>query len=260
LDFFAFWKRRFIRLYPAYIASILLYIWWVDFNWFFVWDLLSHLLMLHNFSTSTVYSMNGVWWTLAIEEQLYLLYFVLLWMRRKWGWNLTLLVTLFCRFLILGLSIGLHAVGFDMPFNESALSNWWIWALGAVAVEAHKNVIKLPEIFYSKLLTAIVLVVTATFYYFGATQPGTIYSRLSAGFTPLLWGFGFFLLINWVVRENYSVRLLAFIGLFSYSLYLTHEFVIKILNPNILIGTVACLIFGYAFFRVFERPFMKPAI
>ncbi len=37
-----------------------------------------HLLMLHNLDPNTCYTINGVFWTLAIEEQLYLAYFLLL--------------------------------------------------------------------------------------------------------------------------------------------------------------------------------------
>ena len=36
-------------------------------------------------------------WTLAIEEQLYLAYFLLLFLRVRWGWGVTIAVCLFAR-------------------------------------------------------------------------------------------------------------------------------------------------------------------
>jgi peptidoglycan/LPS O-acetylase OafA/YrhL len=56
-----------------------------------------HLLMLHNLDPKTCYSINGVFWTLAIEEQLYLAYFLLLFLRRRWGWSLALTMCLLAR-------------------------------------------------------------------------------------------------------------------------------------------------------------------
>ena len=53
-----------------------------------------HLLMLHNLDPHTCYTINGVFWTLAIEEQLYLAYFLLLFLRVRFGWGVTIAVCL----------------------------------------------------------------------------------------------------------------------------------------------------------------------
>lgn len=215
--------------------------------------------MLHNLDARTVYSMNGVWWTLAVEEQLYLLYFVLLWMRRKWGWAVVLTTTFLLRFVVLGVSLAFHQMGVDIPFSESALSNWWIWALGALSVEAYMGIVRLPRLFYSLTFAAAILIAAGGLFHAGIVSPGTIVSQAAAVFTPLLWGLAFFTIVNRCVRDGLGLRSLAFVGLFSYSLYLTHEFVIRVVPFGLLIGFSISLAFAYAFFRLFEKPFMKSA-
>src|ERR1041385_7192746 len=120
------------------------------FDGFFVWDMISHLLMIHNFDNHTAYSMNRVFWTLTIEEQLYLLCFLLLFLREKWGWTVTLVLTFASRFLWLGVSLLVtKVVGVELPFTEGSLANWWIWALGAIAIENYYRVIEFPRWCYS---------------------------------------------------------------------------------------------------------------
>src|ERR1700682_1328604 len=98
VSFAAFWKRRFRRLYPPYLIALILYLAIAGFTTkfeltpFYIWDVLSHLFMIHNLDSHTVYSINGVFWTLAIEEQLYLAYFLLLFLRTRCGWGPTLIV------------------------------------------------------------------------------------------------------------------------------------------------------------------------
>src|ERR1044072_2317901 len=144
IRFGTFWKRRTRRLYPPYIITLLIFLlltaWTtgIDVAHFFIYDLGMHLLMLHNLDPSTCYTINGVFWTLAVEEQLYLAYFLLLFMRVRWGWGVTIAVCLFARF---GWMVFSHVVwlktGFGIPVPEAAASHWFTWALGALGVEVY---------------------------------------------------------------------------------------------------------------------------
>jgi peptidoglycan/LPS O-acetylase OafA/YrhL len=248
VDWKAFWKRRIIRLYPAYLASIVLYLLWLQLpiNAFFWKDLLLHITMTHNLDNSSVYSINGVWWTLAIEEQLYLLYLALRWMRHNWGWVRTLAICFLARFAWLGLSLALHGT-WELPFGEGALTNWWAWALGAVAVEAYIGKIEMPKWCGSIAIGSLLLLAAALIHVQGG--------RIDVVFGGLLWGTGFFFIVNRVVKSNFSWKPLAGLGLCSYSLYLTHEFVIGTIPAIIVLP--ACILFAYGFYRLFEKPFMQ---
>src|ERR1043165_5235705 len=152
IAFGAFWKRRIRRLYPPYAIVLALYLGLsaltvgLPLTRFVVYGVVVLLFMLHNLDFHTAYSINGIFWTLAIEEQLYLAYFLLLFIRARWGWAVTLIVCLSARG---GWSFFSHFVwvktGFGLPVPEAAASHWFTWALGALAVEAVYGVVKLPR-------------------------------------------------------------------------------------------------------------------
>jgi peptidoglycan/LPS O-acetylase OafA/YrhL len=65
--------------------------------------------MLHNLDPRIAYSIFGALWSVDVEAQLYLAYFLFLTMRMKWGWKTTLLFGL-------GLRLGWGAVALSVPF------------------------------------------------------------------------------------------------------------------------------------------------
>src|ERR1044072_6432259 len=139
IRFRAFWTRRIRRLYPPYIIAFLCYLLLavatagINLTHFFFYDLGMHLLMLHNLDPNTCYTINGVFWTLAIEEPLYLAYFLLLLIRVRWGCRVTIAVCLLAR---LGWMVFSHVVWLKtdsgIPVAESAAAHWFTWALGAI--------------------------------------------------------------------------------------------------------------------------------
>ncbi|HET9480073.1 MAG TPA: acyltransferase, partial [Pyrinomonadaceae bacterium] len=207
IRFGAFWKRRIRRLYPPYVVVLALYLgltaWTtgLDVTRFVVYDVAMHLLMLHNFDAHTAYSINGIFWTLAIEEQLYLAYFLLLFMRVRWGWTITLTICLLAR---VGWMIFSHVVwlktGFGLPVPEAAASHWFTWALGALAVEAMYGLIKLPN-WSRDLRVAGVLVTAASVIsaFLPTIHKDALLHEVGWFLIHPLWGLGFFVLINWMV-------------------------------------------------------------
>jgi peptidoglycan/LPS O-acetylase OafA/YrhL len=240
-------------------------------------------------------SINGVFWTLAVEEQLYLAYFLLLFLRTRWGWGPTLLI---CALARVGWFFFGHAVwlttGFGIPVPESATSHWFTWALGAVAVEAAVGLIQLPKWCRNLWIGGLAIVLASAM---SVLLPG--WSKD----TPLhdvgwilmhpVWGLGFFIVVNRAVQAERSwlaglpqpgvtmgrirrivprmVAVTASIGVFSYSLYLTHELVIMqswrfvtwrlppIVNA-LLIVVPATVAFAGLFFTFGEKPYMKKAV
>ncbi len=285
IRFGAFWKRRIRRLYPPYIITLLLFMMLtagtvgIEVSRFFVYDLGMHLLMLHNLDPHTCYTINGVFRTLAIEEQLYLAYFLLLFIRVRWGWGVTLAVCLFARLAWMGFS---HVVwlktGFGIPVPEAAASHWFTWALGALGVEVFFGMTTLRG-WSRDLRLATVLIVSASALstYLAWIPKDTLLHNTSWFLIHPLWGLGFFIVVNRTVLSEQSwlrratlpslVSIFSTLGIFSYSIYLTHELVIMLswqwTNPNwwqlanVFIAVVpATIIFAWVFFWFCEKPFM----
>ena len=286
INFFTFWKRRVRRLYPPYFAALAIYLCYLAYKTpvhvtgFYLWDVLLHVFMLHNLDLRTTYTINGAFWTLAIEEQLYLAYFLLLFLRIRFGWTRTLLVCFSARvvWLIVGRTLS-ASLGIHIPVTEAAATNWFIWALGALSVEAALGLIKLPRWCFKLPAAGVALGCAMALAQLLplVDQTGWVHDLGWLIMHPA-WGVGFFILVNyaveaeqrWRVKSSTVPRLippLASVGLMSYSLYLIHSFVLMhwywfgftrlhILTISLLIMTPLSVAFAWVFFRVFERPFM----
>lgn len=254
VDFVGFWKRRIRRLYPPYVValcismSLVVTAFWLGRNFPLIslypepkwkWmmaDFLTHALMLHGFHP--IFDRAGgnpPFWTLAREEYFYLMYFVLLKWRIKWGAIRSALLA-----LLLGISfqfamkivVGSGSAWWPLMVS-SAIVLWIQWCLGVIAVEAHLGLVKLPK--WCKMASLIPVWMTA------AIISQNVFPYLS----PLFWGMMFFTLLNYCVDlevngrwpENKMIVWLMKVGMFSYSIYLIHNPVRGVVKQ--LLGEVA---------------------
>ena len=297
VQFGSFWRRRIRRLYPPNLIAFALFMLMaaltsgMNVTHFFIYDVVMHLLMLHNLDPHTCYSINGVFWTLAIEEQLYLAYFLLLFLRKRWGWGTTLAI---CALARIGWFLFSHAIwvstNVGVPVPEAAAVHWFTWALGAIAVEAAFGLVKLPRWCRNIWIGgAAIVLASAISEVLPNTPKDTLPHNLAWMLMHPLWGFGFFVLVNRVVtaehswltqlREPGAIRKLfaksvgaaATVGVFSYSLYLTHELVIMqswsftIKELQLMVNAFAIVVpatigFAWLFFRFCEKPYMRKTV
>lgn len=292
LTFGEFWKRRIRRLYPPYLVTLVFYVGLrisdgqLTADLLSAWKVLLHVLLLQNLDPRALSTMNNVYWTLALEEQLYLLYFVFLAIRRRWGWGAALGAAVAARVGWFALAMLLHrAASVDILVTQAAMVQWMIWVLGALSVEAAYGLVTLPPVARRLPVAGVLLAIASVLvwaqnYWLG---PGLLSNLIWFGAEPV-WGLGFFVLVNWAVdreqrgllgsRWPRALGWMAGAGVFSYSLYLTHEMIewhawpplaarmvaAGVQLPHIVVASAllaVCLAFAWLFFQLFERPFLN---
>ena len=193
-----------------------------------LYDFFLHVTMLHGFSPSfDEAGGNNVLWSLAREEYFYMMYFVLMFWRRRWNvWVSTAIV------LVLGVVTNVlfaHNPHWSEFVARSAIVLWFQWCLGMVAVEAYYGLIKLPRWCSSGYMAMpwCLAAGLSKYYFFVAT--------------PFLGGMAFFILLNFCVKldracrwpKNAIVSWLGRVGIFSYSLYLVHNPIRAVLKQQL---------------------------
>jgi peptidoglycan/LPS O-acetylase OafA/YrhL len=225
-----FFVRRFFRIYPPYLPILLafgillpslrLHHLHADGG-----QLVSHLFLLHNFDSTYCFGINAVFWSLALEFQLYCLYPLLLALVARMGWHRTL-------WLAAGLELALHGVTGTLSiwqapvwaptwFTHNPLDYWFSWSIGAVVADAYLKKRSVPFAHPRHLVWAALVVVC----YF--IKPLTVFCfTLSALATAHV--IAVFLTRPKLVFPTKGVagllcNHLRFAGVVSYSLYLIHE-------------------------------------
>ena len=221
--------RRFFRIYPPYFVAVLLFallVPWtrIPYDRFGLAQLGTHLALIHNYDPHFFVGINGSFWSLAVEAQLYLLYPVLLSLVARLGWNRSLIY-------IAALEIGLRTLSSvilctasePLPLLLTGLpfSYWYSWSIGAAVADAHLRGRPIPFANHS-LLVWSGLAICSNFL------------KPFAHFSFLLFAISTATAIARLLRrEHMSIRLPAFfpkslnkslnaVGLWSYSIYLIH--------------------------------------
>lgn len=255
----SFFVRRFFRIYPAYLAALVfsallifgrhfpLSLYTKDF-----WsEVLTHLFFIHNVNPTTFTGLNGPFWSLAVEVQLYVLYPALLALIGKIGWRRAMIVLAAVELLVHGFAGTVDtwvAPGSVEGFwgstswlvSHSPLGFWFSWALGAYIAEAFLNDQPLP---FAGISAFWALALAIASYFLRPLFPlqFLLFSLTTACIAARL-------LSKSPARDgNASVasRLLMKLGLWSYSIYLLHMPLLSI--------------FGFAVVRYIPADYLFPA-
>ncbi len=279
-----FWKRRFRRLWPPYAAALLMYLPALTLLDRFRWnlggfyDIGMHALMIQNLDPRTAYTIFGALWSVAVEAQMYLAYFLFLSMRTNWGWRKTLLFGL-------GLRLGWGAVALTVPaiwpghqvvWGECMLYSWCLFMLGALSAEMYEGVVTTSAAWNKPVLAVVCLGIGFAMSTVSRVTLLTPWiEKADWQINELFMGLGFFIVLNWAApRELHAgwSRWLAAVGLFSYSLYLTHGLILLVceytwrklgvdattaLVAGTFVGVPAALLLARLFFECVEKPLLS---
>ncbi|HEV2952787.1 MAG TPA: acyltransferase, partial [Candidatus Dormibacteraeota bacterium] len=229
----AFFIRRARRLMPAYYVSLLatmaiVLIGGTRLNFSamdlptILWQSVAHIFMLHSLFPSTFYALNGAYWSLGLEWQLYLALPFLIWLTVKRGFVVSVTLVIACNVVYrVALTIALKEglVPNDVNLQQAVLPNfilgrWAEFGYGMVAAELYKSGWLANH--GKRYSLALIPLVPAGFL-LQETQ-----------FAHLVFGLVFAITLLLVLSEDNIVshtlawRPIAQLGVMSYSLYLVH--------------------------------------
>ena len=271
-DMATFFTRRFFRIYPPYLLAL------VIFSFLFPWDpshfhrgflrdqFGAHLLLIHNLFAQTIFEINGAFWTIAVEVQLYFIYPLLLGVVRAVAWSRALWITFLIEAgirIYSGISTALYQTQPPWLIVGSPFGYWFSWTIGAAAAEAFLKGESLP---LHRLPIWVFPVLTLGFGAIPVLAPFCfVFGALSTvGFINA------FLKRPGAGSQTWLGRHLRFTGLVSYSVYLLHlplvvVFAERLSNshfhfPPVVVFLLTCalwipmLAISWGFYRLLELP------
>lgn len=284
-----FYVRRVLRIFPLYYACLILFLlvlpqlntplelkYYTD-NQVWIWTYLQNWLYVFNNPAET-HSLNHLW-SLAVEEQFYLLWPLVILLIRK-PKHLLIFISLLLT-AVLGLRLWVwmnHLSGFAYYnlYTFTRIDGICIGSMVALLLRINPDFLK-------KYTTAIVLFFAAlnfAFFFVNRYYSFSFPYLALAGYTTFAMIFG--LLVNQAVtRETklinllLNIRLLKFFGRISYGFYMFHWPVYLLLSPYLyswakeftggwttqfiasLLSTLAAITISCLSFNYFERRFLK---
>jgi peptidoglycan/LPS O-acetylase OafA/YrhL len=227
LNIATFYSKRFWRIYPPYLLVLIIFcLTGAGINYYLhshygLRDLLSHLFFIHNLSDRYIFSINPSFWTLALEMQLYLIYPVFLFIRKKLGVDKTMIL------IFLLVPVSWFASHYLFPQSHLVapcfITNYWFnWCAGAFLAERYWNSTRVFG--RHNLLVAIV-------GFFAIILSGYFISfALAVQLSVFTW-VAFF---EWILYAKINIsnrfnKIMALIGIISYSIYLIHQPILRMM-------------------------------
>jgi peptidoglycan/LPS O-acetylase OafA/YrhL len=288
-----FWIRRIRRICPAYFVSIAVVVLMYPLFGLVLryiprhvltafpsalttppglGEIWPHMLFLHNLSVRHVSTINGSYWSLALEFQLYLLFPLFLELLLRWPWRTLFVVAVaqlaYRCWLWLALDAGTLAI-YDFVLAKAAFGRMLDFYAGMVAALI---VARHPA---SPPWRRFGMPGLAAFFLLAAFLTSTCVSS-SSPIADVLWAFGFAALVchscqsGSLCQRALSRRPFVATGVASYSIYLLHQplveradFLIRLfLKPGwAFIAGVAViplvLAAGFVFFALVEGPSLR---
>lgn len=240
----SFFRRRWLRLVPAYYASIAVVVIAVILTsgrdglaplsgWSLAQQTGAHVGLVQQFFPSTFYGLNGAYWSLGLEWEFYLTLPLLIWVARRRGVVPTvavvILVNVLYRFALAGITSGgliaAHGALATDVLPNVFLGRWGEFALGMLAAELYTTG-RLPQLVPKVRWGILVLVPLALAI---AGDP----------IAHLVFGVVFFILLCLVLtRDNvvaraFSWKPIVILGTMSYSIYLIHTPVLEVMDSQL---------------------------
>jgi peptidoglycan/LPS O-acetylase OafA/YrhL len=273
---FRFYRRRAQRILPTYYAClacsilIALYVtpilvarYGAPFSMYLPVNsktVLTHLALIHNWSPAWMYKINGVLWSIGVESQLYILFPVLVWLIGRVGRIPALTAaSLGAGVFLMAVPDALKLYPWYLPLFVSGM------CAAHLAFRPHLRIGVLPK--PALWLTGLAIVAGSWEAAHRATLP-IVDAWFGIGAAALMYSLT-------VGPEALPARLLglrpvAFVGAFSYSLYLMHHPVMQalyLLKPHgwggqhamafqFLVSFPLVLLACWLFSLAFEKPFL----